>query len=140
MTWCRIVVLGLACFVVGMLALADTSAQTEGVQVKPVIVAPLTGVDGKEMVVLNLTIAPGAASPIHTHPGDCVGMVTEGTVELLVQGKEPQRVTAGDIVRNLRGTVHGFRNVGNTPARLTNVLVVDKDKPRIVPRPMSEAE
>ena len=139
MTWCRIVVLGPACIVVIMLALADASAQTNGIQVKPVIVAPLTGVDGKEMVVLSLTIAPGAASPIHTHPGDCVGMVTEGTVELLVQGKEPRRITAGDIVRNPRGTVHGFRNVGNTAARLTNVLVVDKGKPRIVPQP-SEAK
>jgi quercetin dioxygenase-like cupin family protein len=44
-------------------------------------------------------------------------------------------VTAEDIVRKPRGTVHGFRNVGNTPARLTNALVVDKGKPRIVPQP-----
>jgi quercetin dioxygenase-like cupin family protein len=87
MTWCRTLVLGPACFVVAVLAFADASAQTKDIQVKPVIVAPFTDVDGKEMVVLNLIIAPGAASPIHTHPGDCVGMVTEGTVELLVQGK-----------------------------------------------------
>lgn len=135
MTWYRTLLFGPLCSIAVMLAVADASAQNKGLQVTPVIVAPVTDVDGKELVVLNLTIAPGAASPIHTHPGDCVGTVIEGVIELLVVGKEPRRLKAGDAVRNPRGTVHGFRNVGNTPARLTNVLLVDKGKPRIVPQP-----
>jgi len=134
MTWGRILLFGSLCFIAATLSVVGASAQTKGLQVKPIIVAPIAGVDGKELVVLGLTIAPGAASPIHTHPGDCVGTVIEGTIELLVEGQEPRRLRSGDVVRNPRGTVHGFRNVGSTPARLTNVLVLDKGKPRIVPQ------
>ena len=82
MTWSRILVLVSACLIIQMLALADASAQTKGIQVKPVIVEPLSGVDGKEIVVAQSDHCPGTASLIHTHPGDCVGVVTEGTVEL----------------------------------------------------------
>jgi quercetin dioxygenase-like cupin family protein len=63
--------------------------------------------------------------------------VIEGTVELVVEGKEPRRFSAGQAWHNPRGPVHYFRNVGGSPARLVNTLVVDKGKPRtqVVPTP-----
>lgn len=86
-----------------------------------------------EIVLLSVSIQPAGAVPMHTHPGDCVGSVVEGAVELLVEGQAPRRVGAGEAYNNLRGTVHGFRNVGDAQAKLLNSLVVDKGAPRVQP-------
>lgn len=100
---------------------------------KPIIAAPVTGDDRKEMVLVAVFINPAGAVPMHTHPGDCVGSVVEGVVELVVEGQAPRRMGAGEAYSNLRGAVHGFRNVGDGQARLLNSLVVDKGAPRVQP-------
>lgn len=107
---------------------------------RPIVVAPVTGDDKKEMVILSVSIQPSGGVPMHTHPGDCVGSVVEGTVELLVEGQAPRRIGAGEAYSNPRGTVHGFRNVGDAQAKLLNSLVVDKGAPRVQPvaRPASQ--
>ena len=124
-----------------LVALAISSAQAQQASAptpqlyasKPIMAAPVTGDDKKEMVLMSVSIQPAGAVPMHTHPGDCVGSVVEGTVELLVEGQAPRRVAAGEAYNNLRGTVHGFRNVGDSQARLLNSLVVDKGVPRVQP-------
>ncbi len=100
---------------------------------KPIMVSTLTGEDKREMVLLAVSIQPNAAVPMHTHPGDCVGSVVEGAVELLIEGQPPRRVAAGEAYSNARGTVHGFRNVGDVQAKLLNSLVVDKGSARVQP-------
>lgn len=102
---------------------------------KPIMISPLTSDEKKEFVLISVAIQPGGAVPMHTHPGDCVGSVAEGAVELLIEGQPPRRVAAGEAYSNLRGIVHGFRNVGDTQARLLNSLVVDKGAPRVQPAP-----
>lgn len=112
----------------------QASAPAQQVYVsKPIMVSPVTGDDKKEVVLMSVAIQPAGAVPMHTHPGDCVGAVVEGTVELLVEGQAPRRVAAGEAYNNVRGTVHGFRNVGDTQAKLLNSLVVDKGAPRVQP-------
>ena len=100
---------------------------------KPIIISPLTGDERKQMVLISVAIQPTGAVPWHTHPGDCVGTVVEGVVELLVDGLPPRRVAAGETYSNLRGTIHGFRNVGEAQVKLLNSLVVDKGVPFVVP-------
>jgi len=39
----------------------------------------------------------------------------------------------GEAYSNVRGAVRGFRNIGDTQAKLLNTLVVDKDAPRVQP-------
>ncbi len=109
--------------------------QTPGFQSKPILSSPITGVEGKEVVLISVTLAPGASSPAHTHPGDCHVAVLEGTIELRVEGKEPRMVTGGEAYSNLAGPVHQFANIGDKPARLLNTLVVEKGKPRTVMQP-----
>jgi quercetin dioxygenase-like cupin family protein len=126
---------------VSLCALAAASALAQQVPApavppavsKPLIASPVTGDDKKEIVLMSVALQPAGAVPLHTHPGDCVGAVLEGTVELLVEGQPPRRVAAGDTYANPRGTPHGFRNVGETPARLLNSLLVDKGAPRVQP-------
>jgi quercetin dioxygenase-like cupin family protein len=106
-----------------------------GFVAKPMLVSPISGVEGKEIAMIDVSMEPGASSPHHTHPGDCYGAVIEGTVELVVEGHEPRRFSAGQAWHNPRGPVHYFKNVGESPARLVNTLVVDKGKPRTQVQP-----
>jgi quercetin dioxygenase-like cupin family protein len=98
---------------------------------KPVQNIPVTGDPSKEILLLSVAIAPAGAVPAHVHPGDCVGSVVEGTVELIVEGKEPRRMSAGESYANPRGTVHSFRNTSESQVRLLNSLVVDKGAPPV---------
>ena len=109
------------------------SAQTaaSGFSAKPILVAPIGSVEDRELVLNSIVIEPGASSPHHSHPGECYGSVVEGTVELVVDGQQPQRFTAGQAWYNPRGRGHHVRNVGVAPARLMNTLIVDKGQPRI---------
>ena len=116
-------------------AQAPGMPQTPGFTSKPIQSAPLTGDDGKELYAIAVTIAPGGYSPAHIHPGDCLGTVTEGTVDLVVVGKETRRVAAGEAFSNSRGLVHQFKNTGDVPVRMVTFLVVEKGKPRVMPPP-----
>jgi quercetin dioxygenase-like cupin family protein len=116
-------------------ALAPAVPQTPGFTSKPVLISPISGIDNKELVLISVTLEPGAASPAHTHPGDCYGSVIEGAMELRVDGKEPKRLSAGESYATLANPVHQFVNVGDKPVRLLNTLVVEKGKPRTVATP-----
>jgi quercetin dioxygenase-like cupin family protein len=116
-------------------AQAPGMAQTPGFKSKPVHTAPITGDDAKEIVLISVAIEPGGYSPAHVHPGDCAGMVFSGNVEVVIDGKESRRFGPGEAFGNVRGTVHQFKNVGDTPVQMVNALVVDKGKPRTQPPP-----
>jgi quercetin dioxygenase-like cupin family protein len=100
---------------------------------KPIQSAPVSGDENKQIILMAVTIQPGASVPPHTHPGDCVGALVEGAVDLIVQGKESRRLSAGDSYTNPKGTIHWFRNVGDTQARLLNTIVVTKGEPPVQP-------
>lgn len=107
---------------------------TPGFAARPILVSPISGVDGKELVILAITLEPGASSPPHTHPGDCYGTLVDGEIEFRLAGQPARRVKAGEAYANANPNVpHQFTNVGSTPVRMFNTLVVEKGKPRTVP-------
>lgn len=112
---------------------AATTVPTPGFASRQVLVAPITGVEGKQVVLVAVTLEPGASSPPHQHPGDCYGSVLEGQIELRVQGQEPKRLSAGESYSTMASVPHQFSNVGDKPVRLLNTLVVDKGKPATTP-------
>ena len=102
---------------------------------KPILISPVAGDEGKEIVVISSEIAPGASSPAHTHPGHCIVTVQAGVVEVRVEGKEARRLQAGEATVNPPGPVHQFYNVGDGPVRMTQTLLVEKGKPRTLTFP-----
>jgi quercetin dioxygenase-like cupin family protein len=120
-------------FLLAVLWAVVAAAQMSGFTAKPLLQSTVEGDPGKETAMLAITIAPGGTSGRHVHPGDCYGTVFEGTLELRIEGREPRRVSVGDAWHNARGVVHELRNVGDTPVRVVNTLVVDKAKPRMQP-------
>lgn len=118
-------------------AVAQTAApaapSAPGFASRPILVSPVSGVDGKELVLNAVTLEPGASSPPHTHPGDCYGSIIDGAIELRIAGQPARRVQAGEAYANANpGVPHQFTNVGGTPVRMINTLVVEKGKPRTV--------
>lgn len=126
---------GLSLFAATLLSVLPSAAQMSGFTAKPMVQSSVEGDQNKDAVMLAIAIAPGGSSGRHTHPGDCYGTVVEGAVELRVEGREPRRVSAGEAWHNPRGVIHELRNVGDSPSRVVNTLVVDKGKPRMQPVP-----
>jgi len=72
---------------------------------------------------------PGGAAGRHTHPGEELGYVVEGTLELLIDGQPPRTVKAGESFFVPAGMVHDGRNVGSGPAKVLATYIVEKGKP-----------
>jgi quercetin dioxygenase-like cupin family protein len=71
---------------------------------------------------LEVRQAAGRGVPAHVHPAQEERIdVVDGEVELRL-GRRRRRLAAGDSVLVPAGTTHGFRALGDRPARLVNEL------------------
>jgi quercetin dioxygenase-like cupin family protein len=91
------------------------------------------GDTGREGVEMSIEIPPGVTTARHSHPGDDFGYVIEGTIVLMVDGKPPQTVKAGETFFTERGHVHNARNIGKTMARAVDTYIIDKGKQVVIP-------
>jgi len=87
-------------------------------------------VPGREVAQTIVELAPGTTAPRHTHPGEEVIYVLEGTWEYTVEGK-PVTLKAGDVLFIPAGTIHSVRNAGTGRAAELATYIVDKGKPLI---------
>jgi quercetin dioxygenase-like cupin family protein len=72
---------------------------------------------------------PGGAAGKHTHPGEELGYILEGTLLLEIAGQPPRTLKAGDVFFIPAGTVHDGKNIGTGPAKVLATYVVEKGKP-----------
>ena len=72
---------------------------------------------------------PGGAAGRHTHPGEELGYVVEGTLLLEVDGQPPRTLKAGDAFFVEAGKVHEGMNKGTTPVKAIATFVVPKGQP-----------
>ena len=89
-------------------------------------------VPGHEAVQARVDFAEGAAFGKHTHPGEEIIYVLEGSIEYEVEGKPPVTLGAGEVLFIPAGTVHAARNVGHGNAAELGTYVVEKGKPLVV--------
>jgi quercetin dioxygenase-like cupin family protein len=73
--------------------------------------------------------APGGAAGRHTHPGEELGYVVEGTLLLEVDGQPARTLKAGDAFFVEAGKVHDGKNIGSGPAKVLATYIVEKGKP-----------
>jgi len=88
---------------------------------------------GHHVVQARAEFQPGVTSGRHTHPGEEVAYVLEGQVEILIEGKAPQVIKAGEPFFVPAGVVHEGRNIGASVAKILATYVVQKDKPVSTP-------
>ena len=86
-------------------------------------------ISGYEAVQARVDFAEGASFGRHTHPGEEIIYVLEGTIEYDIDGKPPVRLKTGDVLFVPAGTVHAARNVGSGNAAELGTYVVEKGKP-----------
>jgi quercetin dioxygenase-like cupin family protein len=86
-------------------------------------------VPGREVVRVRVDIGPGAPFVKHTHPGEEIIYVLEGSLEYQVEGKPPTTLKAGDVLFVPAGTIHAVKNAGSGNAAELATYVVEKGKP-----------
>lgn len=88
---------------------------------------------GREVIQTLVEFEPGAAFGKHSHPGEEIIYVVEGTIEYEVEGKPPATLKAGEVLFIPAGTIHAARNVGGGKGAELATYVVEKGKPLVVP-------
>jgi quercetin dioxygenase-like cupin family protein len=86
---------------------------------------------GHEAFQVRVDFAPGAAFGRHTHPGEEIIYVLEGTLEYEIEGKPPATLKAGDVLFIPAGTVHAAKNVGSVKASELATYILEKGKPAL---------
>src|SRR5215471_6756586 len=105
----RIIVLT-ALVLVGALALHAAWGQLAGTKRTDLQRHDLS-VPGREAIQVIVELAPGVLSPKHTHPGEEIIYVLEGSLEYEVEGQAPMTLKKGDVLFIPAGTIHSARNV-----------------------------
>jgi quercetin dioxygenase-like cupin family protein len=92
-------------------------------------------VPGKEISMITVEYAPGAADPVHTHRAQAMVYVLEGAIVMQVRGGQPVTLTAGQSFYEGPDDVHVVgRNASQTArAKFVVFLVKDKGAPILVP-------
>jgi quercetin dioxygenase-like cupin family protein len=90
--------------------------------------------DGYDTITAIAEVPAGGAAGRHTHPGIETGYVLEGELEIVIDGKPPLKVKAGESYQIPAGVVHDAK-AGDKPFKVLAIYVVDKTKPLASPAP-----
>lgn len=118
---------------------APAGAQGSEETVKPLFHRALPNVPGKALVALEVTFAPGAAAPPHTHPRSAFiyAQVLSGEIVSAVDDAAPRVYRTGEGWYEDPGARHRVtRNPSrDKPATLLAVFVLDEDEQQqVLPR------
>jgi quercetin dioxygenase-like cupin family protein len=98
---------------------------------------PLQKVDfpeGYNTVTAIAEVPAGGAAGRHTHPGAETGYVLEGELELLIDGKPPMKIKAGESYQIPPGAIHDAK-AGDKPFKVLGVYIVKAGEPIAKPAP-----
>ena len=127
-----ILMMAVAVMVIGMaVALQVTPAQQTGSKRTDLQRHDLSA-PGREVIQTIVELAPGTTAPRHSHPGEEIIYVLEGTWEYMVEGRPPLTLKAGDVLFIPAGTIHSARNVGTNRGAELATYIVERGKPLIL--------
>jgi len=121
--------------IVALAGLGTASAQQPPAGIKRTPLQKIEFPDGYNTVTGIAEIPPGGAAGRHTHPGIETGYVLEGEAELLIDGKAPLKLKAGESYSIPAGVVHDAKVHGDKSLKVLGIYVVDKTKPLASPAP-----
>jgi quercetin dioxygenase-like cupin family protein len=104
------------------------NAQQPGFK-RTVIQQSKLSVPGREAVTAAVEFQPGSTVGWHTHPGEEIGYILEGTIELEQQGTPAVTLGVGKTFFIPAGTVHNATNKGSSLARVLANYIVEPGKP-----------
>jgi quercetin dioxygenase-like cupin family protein len=90
---------------------------------------------GREVVQAVVDFQPGGTPGRHTHPGEEVGYIIEGTFSVEQGDKPAVTLKAGQGFIIPAGQVHNATNTGSGAGKILATYIVEKGKPLATPAP-----
>ena len=90
--------------------------------------SPLS-IPGREMVQVETLIPAGVESGWHVHPGEEVGYIIAGEVEMRVEGRATVILKPGDGFLIPPRTPHNARDLGPETGRMLSTYIVETGQP-----------
>lgn len=84
---------------------------------------------GREVIQVLVEFGPGVSAVRHSHPGEELVYVTEGSLEYQLDGRPPVIIRAGEVLFIPHGTPHAVKNVGIGKAVELATYIVEMGKP-----------
>jgi quercetin dioxygenase-like cupin family protein len=88
-----------------------------------------SSIPGREIVQVLTEIPVGVESGWHTHPGEEVGYIVAGTVQMAIQGAETLLLEAGHGFLIPPGTPHNALDLGPDTGRMLSTYIVEIGQP-----------
>lgn len=130
----KLALAGLIGLAVGAAGMEGLHAQQAGAIKRTVLqTVDLAGIPNKHAVLGIAEIPSGMMAGHHFHHGQELGYVLAGNLELMVDGQPVQALKAGDSFSIPLEKPHDAKVVGDGPAKVIGVYIVDADKPLAEP-------
>ena len=88
-----------------------------------------SSIPGREIVQVETLIPAGVESGWHAHPGEEVGYIIAGQVEMMVQGRATVVLHPGDGFLIPPRTPHNARDLGPETGRMLSTYIVETGQP-----------
>jgi quercetin dioxygenase-like cupin family protein len=118
-----------------LLGLVASTSMAQAAEVTPLMSKDLTGIPGKEVVMITVEKPPGGSDPIHRHNAHGFIYVLEGSIVMQVEGGKEVTLTPGQTWYEGPDDVHVVgRNASSTkPVKFLVVLIKNQGAPILVP-------
>jgi quercetin dioxygenase-like cupin family protein len=100
-----------------------------GKLVRRIIQRAPSSIPGREIVQVETEIPAGVESGWHVHPGEEVGYIIAGEVEMKVEGRPTVILHAGDGFLIPPRTPHNARDLGPETGRMLSTYIVEPGQP-----------
>ena len=88
-----------------------------------------SSIPGREIVVMRLEISAGVESGLHIHPGEEVGYILAGTIEISIQGQPAFILNTGDSFIIPPRTPHNALSRGPETGQILSTYIVEVGQP-----------
>jgi quercetin dioxygenase-like cupin family protein len=88
-----------------------------------------SSIPGRKIVQVRIEIPAGVESGWHMHPGEEVGYILAGTVEIMIQGQSTLILHAGDSFLIPPRTPHNALDVGPETGQILSTYIVEVGQP-----------
>jgi quercetin dioxygenase-like cupin family protein len=118
-----------------LLCLMTGAVTAQGPKVTPLMSKDLTGIPGKEVVMITVEYAPGGSDPLHRHDAQAFVYVLEGSVVMELNGGKQVTLKPGQTFYEGPDDVHTVgRNASSTePAKFLVFFIKKKGAPILTP-------
>jgi quercetin dioxygenase-like cupin family protein len=88
-----------------------------------------SSIPGREIVQVHTEIPAGVESGWHIHPGEEVGYILAGTVQMMIQGQPTLTLHAGDPFLMPPRTPHNALDLGPETGHMLSTYIVEVGQP-----------